>query len=152
MSLSPDRKAGLGAAALASLVLQIAPAAALAASAAPADAASICQGAQPRPGAAVHGPVLHVESGSRLCIATGASPSTWVPIDLKRRDLTQAALMTASFGKTATCVIGPDGAGDCTIEGRPLAQALRRSGPVLAACPAAGPAAAPLLRLATSQP
>jgi hypothetical protein len=35
--------------------------------------------------------------------------------------------MAAAFAKNVSCVIGPDGAGSCLIEGEPLSAALQRA-------------------------
>jgi hypothetical protein len=97
-----------------------------------AGAASICQGPRPKPGTMVHGPVLQIDDGSTICIATGASPSTWRAIHLSQVDTSRATLMAAAFGKNATCAVGSGGTGDCTIEGHSLAQELRRPDMALA--------------------
>lgn len=86
-------------------------------------AGDVCQGPTPGAHAAVHGPVLAVPDGSSLCVATGVSPSAWIriPLDLQT---TRAALMAAAFGKNATCAVDADGRGACTVEGKPLAEAV----------------------------
>ena len=89
-------------------------------------AADVCQAPPPANGAVIHGPVLAVPDGSSLCLATGASPSEWVKIPISRPQTTRAALMAAAFGKNATCVVDRDGRGDCAVEGKPLAAALRQ--------------------------
>jgi hypothetical protein len=89
-------------------------------------AADICQGPPALSGAVVHGPVLEVPDGSSLCIATGASPSTWVKIPLPHPQTSRAALMAAAFGKNAACAVDSHGRGDCTIEGQSLAMAVQR--------------------------
>ena len=92
-----------------------------------AHAATVCQGHQPKPGTVVRGPVLQIDNSSGLCVATGASPSTWVAIRLPSQlHTTRAALMAAAFGENATCVVGGGGVGDCKIDGQPLASALMR--------------------------
>jgi hypothetical protein len=88
-------------------------------------AADVCQAPAPAKGAVIHGPVLAIPDGSSLCLATGASPSTWVRISLSRPPVTRPALMAAAFGKNATCVVGADGRGDCVVEGQRLATVLQ---------------------------
>ena len=95
---------------------------ALAASAAD---AGVCQGPRANPGAVVRGPVLEIPDGTSLCVALGVSRSTWVPIDVSRLGADRAMLMAAAFGRTATCVVGADGRGQCRIEGAALADGLR---------------------------
>jgi hypothetical protein len=87
-------------------------------------AADACQGPRPQSGAIVRGPVLDVPDGSSICVAAGASPSTWVKLPLSRLQTTRLALMAAAFGKNAICLVGVDGAADCVIEGSPLASVL----------------------------
>jgi hypothetical protein len=89
-------------------------------------AADICQGPPPTSRVAVHGPVLAVPDGSSLCVATDASPSTWIRIPLSHLQTTRPALMAAAFGKNATCVVDARGRGSCVIEGQSLAAALHQ--------------------------
>jgi hypothetical protein len=96
-------------------------------------AAEVCQGPPPARGVVIHGPVLDVPDGSSLCLAIGASPSAWIKVPLPRLQTTRSALMAAAFGKNATCVVGPNGAADCAIEGKPLAEALGQAGLLKAA-------------------
>jgi hypothetical protein len=91
-----------------------------------ANAASGCPGPLASPGAVVRGPILQVLDGSRFCVALSPSPSTWLQVILPLRAAKRSTLMAAMFGKIATCVIGPNGTGDCLIEGKPLVNELRR--------------------------
>jgi hypothetical protein len=91
-----------------------------------AGAQSVCQGPPPQQGTVVHGPVLQIDDGSSLCVATGAPPSTWVAIHLPQIHATRATLMAAAFGRTATCVLDAGGIGECSVEGRPLLDELKR--------------------------
>jgi hypothetical protein len=91
-----------------------------------ASAADICQGPAPASHVAIHGPVLAVPDGSSLCVATDASPSTWIRIPLSHLQTTRPALMAAAFGKNATCVVDARGRGSCVIEGQSLAAALHQ--------------------------
>ncbi|MGE5500988.1 MAG: hypothetical protein ACM3W4_03580, partial [Ignavibacteriales bacterium] len=47
-----------------------------------ASAETPCKGAAPAPGAVLHGPVLHVEDGGRLCVARGFDIESWVEVQL----------------------------------------------------------------------
>jgi hypothetical protein len=98
----------------------------VAAQAAMAAKPNTCLGQPPSVGAVVHGPVLDIPDRLSLCVARGASPSTWVAVQLPSLGVTRAALMAAAFGKTATCVVAPSGRADCMIEGRRLADELQR--------------------------
>lgn len=95
-----------------------------------ASAESICKGPAPRPGAAIHGPVLQVDDGSSLCIAKGAKPAQWSLVRLENVHATRHALMAASFGRNATCRIGRNGLATCDIEGRALLASI--AGPQMA--------------------
>lgn len=90
-----------------------------------------CQAPAPAVGAELHGPVLHVLDGHRLCIALGATPDRWVEVSLAQNGLTHAsassprprgALMAAAFGQNVTCkVVGRDGGtalAACMLDGQ----------------------------------
>ena len=94
------------------------------AAASSASAGSLCKGPAPRPGAAIHGPVLQVDDGSSLCIAQGASPTQWSLVRLAQVRTTRTALMAAAFGRNATCRIGQTGLATCDVEGRGLIASL----------------------------
>ena len=96
----------------------------LAASAA--SAQGVCQGPSPTIGTVIHGPVLEVPNGSSLCVATGASPETWIRVNVARSGADRSRLMAAAFGKNATCAIGRDGEADCSVEGQSLASTLHQ--------------------------
>jgi len=88
--------------------------------------AAPCPGSQAAPGAMVHGPVLEAPDGSSLCVATGEAPAAWIAVNVAWLKTTRSALMAAAFGRNATCLIGPDGSGECAIEGVSLAAELRQ--------------------------
>jgi hypothetical protein len=98
----------------------------IAAGACNASAGSICKGPTPRPGAAIHGPVLQIDDGSSVCIAQGAKPAQWSLVRLNKVRATRSVLMAATFGKTADCRIGRDGLGTCDVEGKPLSATVTR--------------------------
>jgi hypothetical protein len=104
--------------------------------------AQTCGGAQAEPGATVHGPVLQVLDGERLCVATGAARAEWAELLVRGADegpapvqgaLEPALLMSVAFGHDADCTVGPDRIAVCTIDGQPLSSLLRRPGAVEAA-------------------
>lgn len=99
--------------------------------------AQTCGGAQAPAGAAVHGPVLQVLDGQRLCVATGAERGEWAELIIRGADegpvevdgaLGPALLMSVAFGHDADCVVGADGKADCTVDGQPLSALLNRPG------------------------
>jgi hypothetical protein len=90
----------------------------------------------------VHGPVLQVLDGERLCVATGAERSEWAELLIRGADegpapvqgaLGPALLMSVAFGHNADCTVGPDRVAVCTIDGQPLSSLLRRPGAIEAA-------------------
>ncbi len=87
---------------------------------------SACPGPAPMAGALIHGPVLDIPDAATLCVATGAAPAAWVGVPVARLQTSRAVLMAAAFGQTATCVIGADGAGACSIDSESLADKVRR--------------------------
>ncbi len=87
---------------------------------------SACPGPAPVAGALIHGPVLDIPDAATLCVATGAAPEAWVAIPVAGLQTSRAVLMAAAFGQTATCVVGADGAGACSIDGASLADKVRR--------------------------
>jgi hypothetical protein len=89
-------------------------------------AQGVCQGATPAVGVVVHGPVLNIPNASTICLATGASPEAWTAVAVPQLKASRAVLMAAAFGQNVTCVIGADGAGDCKIDGRALADEVMR--------------------------
>lgn len=107
---------------------------ALAVSAGSAQASEACSAHAPAVGTEVHGPVLHVLDGNHLCVALGATPDTWLEVELLDARLTKAsdhpdgnprgALMSVAFAQNVTCRI-VDRADDravatCTLDGRAL--------------------------------
>jgi hypothetical protein len=108
--------------------------------------AQACGASTPAPGAVVHGPVLQVTDGDHLCVATGTERADWVELLIRGADqgaatspdaLGPALLMSVAFARTADCTIAADAQGrrvaDCRIDGRPLAELLRRPGAIEAA-------------------
>ncbi len=87
----------------------------------------VCSGAAPAAGAALHGPVLYVESAAVLCVSVGEAKTSWVAVTLDKPAASRGALMAAAFGKNARCAIGADQRGACTIEDVDLATVLRRA-------------------------
>lgn len=94
-----------------------------------------CQGPVPAVGSELHGPVLHVLDGRRLCVALGATPDRWVEVAVTETGLTHAsaasprprgALMAAAFGQNVTCkVVGRDGTtpiAACVLDGESVAR------------------------------
>jgi len=99
--------------------------------------AQTCGGAQAPAGAAVHGPVLQVLDGQRLCVATGAGRDEWAELIIRGADqgavaidgaLGPALLMSVAFGHDADCVVAADGIADCRVDGQPLSALLSRPG------------------------
>jgi hypothetical protein len=88
-------------------------------------AAEVCGNVAAASGATIRGPVLQIPSRNEICVAL--APDRWVKVALAHPASTRPALMTAAFGKTASCVIGAAGQGECSIEGRPL-QGLLQAG------------------------
>lgn len=89
-----------------------------------AQAASPCQGKPLQAGGFVRGPVLEILDARTVCVAR--TPTDWVAVPLIQPAQSRPALMAAAFGKTATCVVGKDGRGECVIEGAPLGAVLRQ--------------------------
>lgn len=85
-----------------------------------ASAQGVCKGAAPQPGAVLHGPVLQVEDGGRLCIALGFDTSEWVELQLADTppELARGPLMSAAFAKDVDCKVQADGRAVCTVEGQ----------------------------------
>lgn len=99
--------------------------------------AQTCGGAQAPAGAAVHGPVLQVLDGQRLCVAMGAERGEWSELIIRGADegplavdgaLGPALLMSVAFGRDADCVVAADGIADCKVDGQPLSALLKRPG------------------------
>lgn len=101
-----------------------------------AQAAEPCRGKAP--GGEIHGPVLHVVDGERLCVALGDSPDRWVELALAPLALEKAAasaapsrgaLMGVAFAQNATCtVVGRQGGvplARCRIGGQDVAALVR---------------------------
>ncbi len=89
-----------------------------------ANAASPCQGKPVQAGGFVRGPVLEILDARTVCVAR--SPTDWVAVTLIQPAQSRPALMAAAFGKTATCAVGPDGRGECVIDGVSLGVLLRQ--------------------------
>jgi hypothetical protein len=85
-----------------------------------ASAESLCKGEAPQAGAILHGPVLHVEDGGRLCVARGFDPEDWVELQLADApaDLPRGTLMSAAFAKDIDCKVQADGLARCTVDGQ----------------------------------
>jgi len=85
-----------------------------------ASAESPCKGEAPRAGAILHGPVLHVEDGGRLCVARGFEPDAWIEFQLADApaELARGTLMSAAFAKDVDCKVQADGRALCTIDGQ----------------------------------
>ncbi|HEX5377766.1 MAG TPA: hypothetical protein VFW47_04295 [Phenylobacterium sp.] len=111
---------------------------ALAASAA--SAGEACGAPVPAVGTEVHGPVLNVLDGRRLCVALGVTPDQWLEVELPDQGLIRAAahpdanprgtLMAATFARNLTCRVIED-AGDhaiaaCSLDGRPVGRLAER--------------------------
>ena len=89
-------------------------------------ASDACQAPVASPGTVLHGPVLDIADGGSLCIAGGASPTTWTRVSVRQLGASRPVLMAAAFGRNATCKVGPDGRADCAIEGVRLADTVVR--------------------------
>ncbi|MGE5567111.1 MAG: hypothetical protein ACM3YN_13285 [Parcubacteria group bacterium] len=89
-----------------------------------ASAETPCKGAAPAPGAVLHGPVLHVEDGGRLCVARGFDIESWVEVQLADAppELARGPLMSAAFAKDVDCKVGADGRAVCTVEGQSVSE------------------------------
>lgn len=87
-----------------------------------ANADSPCKGAAPTPGAVLHGPVLHVENGGRLCIARGFGMDSWIELQLADTppELARGPLMSAAFAKDVDCKVQADGRAVCTADGQSI--------------------------------
>jgi hypothetical protein len=85
-----------------------------------ASAESLCKGQAPQVGAVLHGPVLQVEDGGRLCVAKGFEPDAWIELQLADApaDLTRGTLMSAAFAKDVDCKVRADGRALCTVDGQ----------------------------------
>lgn len=87
--------------------------------------AATCNGEAPAGAAEIHGPVLAVLDGQRLCVALAADPASWVAVrvaDAMTRVSTappsRGALMAASFGQDVICRIVGREAGAVVAECR----------------------------------
>ena len=88
---------------------------AVASAASPAIADGPCKGPPPKIGQVLHGAVLFVPDGRRLCVAPRPSPDSWTEVELESgglwpgaspsADLSKAALMSVAFAKTADCTV-----------------------------------------------
>lgn len=109
----------------------------LALSTAPAPSAAPCTGNPPPVGELLRGPVLHVLDGVTLCVALGATPDTWVPLQLAEARTgfqtshgtpTRGTLMAVAFAQDVTCqVIGVSGGrnlADCWVDDRLIVERL----------------------------
>ena len=87
-----------------------------------ASAESLCKGEAPQAGAVLHGPVLHVEDGGRLCVARGFDPDAWVELQLADApaDLARGTLMSAAFARDVDCKVQADGRALCTVDSQSL--------------------------------
>ena len=99
-----------------------------------------CAAPAPAVGAEIHGPVLHVLDGKRLCVALGETPDRWVELTLNDAGLVEAAdvtdpnprgtLMALAFAQNVTCKVTGIEAGHavaaCSLDGRPLADPARK--------------------------
>jgi hypothetical protein len=85
-----------------------------------ASAEGLCKGEAPQAGATLHGPVLHVEDGGRLCVAKGFDPDAWVEVQLADApaDLARGTLMSAAFARDIDCKVQADGRALCTVDGQ----------------------------------
>jgi len=108
-----------------------------------APAAQPCGGPSPVAGVEIRGPVLHVIDGETLCVALGFETDTWIKLRIAdmppppvRKTSTagletnpRGALMQVAMARMADCKTVKDDAGEvaalCTIEGRPIGEALR---------------------------
>lgn len=93
-----------------------------------------CTGSAPPSGAVIRGPVLHVLDGVTLCVAMGATPDMWVPVELvdARKGsaapglATRRTLMAAAFARDVTCdVLGVSHGrtiAHCRVDGRFLSE------------------------------
>lgn len=100
--------------------------------------AGVCGGQAPAVGAQLKGPVLHVIDGQHMCVALGASPSSWVAVQVldprvvraSTADDAKGRLMAAAFARDAVCVITGDNGGRataaCMIEGEQLGARLNQ--------------------------
>ena len=116
--------------ALAALVGLIASTLSLTVAPAPSGAGP-CTGAPPPVGSVIHGPVLHVLDGVTLCVALGAAPNTWIPVEIADARATpstrmgapsRGTLMAVAFAQNVTCQMVGASRGrtiaDCSIDGR----------------------------------
>jgi len=108
----------------------------LTAGAGAAQAAGPCSAPVPAPGTEVHGPVLDVLDGRRLCVGLGATPDRWLEIELADPALTRAselaggnprgALMAAAFAQNVTCTVsetqGGRALGACRLDGASVSE------------------------------
>lgn len=108
----------------------------LTAGAGAAQAAGPCGAPVPAAGTEVHGPVLNVLDGRRLCVALGATPDRWLEVELADPVLTRAAgtpggdprgaLMSAAFARNVTCTVvdvqGGRALGSCRLDGASVAE------------------------------
>lgn len=65
-----------------------------------------CAGSPPTSAATIRGPVLHVLDGVTLCVALGATPDSWVPLELagaQSRSAAPGTLMAVAFAQMVTC-------------------------------------------------
>ena len=99
-----------------------------------------CAAPVPAVGAEIHGPVLHVLDGRRLCVALGETPDRWVELTLNDAGLVQASdvadanprgtLMALAFAQNVTCKVTGIEAGRalaaCSLDGRPLVDPARK--------------------------
>lgn len=115
---------------------------ALASAASPALAEGPCKGPPPKVGQVLHGVVLHVPDGRRLCIAARPAPDSWTELELEPQTpwpavspssaLSKAALMSVAFAQTADCTVvaASDGrpVARCRIDGAPVEALLAQPG------------------------
>ena len=93
-----------------------------------ASAETLCKGAAPAPGEVVHGPVLHVEDGGRLCVARGFGMTDWIELQLADAppELPRGPLMSAAFAKDVDCKVQADGRALCTTDGQSIGDLAQR--------------------------
>jgi hypothetical protein len=108
----------------------------------PALASGPCKGPPAKVGQVLHGAVLYVPDGRRLCLAARPDPESWTEVELQPETpwpaalpasaLSRAALMSVAFAKTADCTVvaAADGrpVARCQIEGAPVEALLAEPG------------------------
>ena len=116
----------------------------LALSTVPAPSDGPCAGKPPAIGELLRGPVLHVLDGVTLCVALGARPDAWVPLQLvvartgpktNHGAPTRGTLMAVAFAQDVTCqVVGVSGGrtlADCWVDDHLIAERINDPDAVL---------------------